>query len=184
MASANRDKPGKDDRAIAELQTTQTGRIGEEAVVTIALLASALGIRIARPITDDHGVDLLAFLDDSPFSLPIQVKTDSGRARGGGLAFVFHLDVIPAARGHYFALCLELDPATGELGPYFWLIPGRAVLRGHRRHGDWLIQVSTSPDWPGKWGPYRHPLRDLAPALRAELDPLDPAPRRRRPVIA
>jgi hypothetical protein len=157
-----------------EILTSQTGRIGERAIISL-VTAADIGLRIARPCVDDHGVDLLAFVEGIPFTVALQPKTDTSPAPGGGLSFIFHLDEIPRRGQHYFGIGLSFDAETGEVGPVSWLIPAADLLRGHRKRGDWLIQVSTRAGAGGKWGRFRLPTQDLPGAIRSLVDALDPS---------
>jgi hypothetical protein len=163
-----------DATAANALLTSQTGRIGERAIISLVTGADN-GLRIARPAVDDHGVDLVAFVEGIPYTVALQPKTDTSPAPGGGLSFIFHLDEVPRRGQHYFGIGLSLDTETGEVGPVSWLIPGADLLRGHRKRGEWLIQVSTRDGVGGKWGRFRLPTRDLPGAILSRVLALAPS---------
>lgn len=156
----------------SSLLTNQTGTLGERTVASLLMLLSDGDLHIARPRVDDHAVDLIAYRDGVPLALSLQPKVDSGPSARGALQFSFKLAALPADLDSYFGLCLYFPENRVNLDDPFWWIPGSQVLGARKRRGDRVVQTYLEGGASHKWDAFRHPLRDIARLVGAELDRL------------
>ena len=158
--------------------SNQTGTMAERNVVTLNTILSRESIHLDRPMADDHGVDFDAFREGEPFTLSIQVKSDSKETKAGGLQFFFRLWTMPTKLDSFFALLLPQHIGSPQAGPDLWWIPGDVVVGGRDRSKTRLIEVNPGSPFPRKWGPYRHPITEMADLIGRELDRLNSPSRR------
>lgn len=139
----------------AGLTSTQKGKVNEYLVAASILLASSGRLSPFVPLSDDHGIDLIALDKSSQRSVYLQVKSAIANAKRKTVQFDVQKSTFRPVP-NLLLLAVLFEPTTVSVGTS-WLIPMADVPSVSVEQPDKYAlspsPVATSRD---RYQPYRH----------------------------
>jgi hypothetical protein len=150
--------------------TPQKGTVGETALDTLTLLLTCGDLHMAQPLPDDARIDRVLFRPAHPSGKAIQIKSPTYLIRGQYLSLRIRAPTLSRNEAsNFFVLAAHQVAHSPWVDDSFYLIPATA-LPARPPTGWWRLSLPRDPKRPGKYGRYRHPLRELGSVLSEILD--------------
>lgn len=137
------------------LTSTQKGTVNEYLVAASIMLASSGRLSPFVPLSDDHGIDLIALDKASQRSVCLQVKSAIARSKRKTVQFDVQKTTFKSAPD-LLLLAILFEPATVSVGTS-WLIPMAEVPSVSVEQTDkYALTPSTDATSKDRYQRYRH----------------------------